>query len=92
MIISADLVLDLFLTLVKRLRIKEAEYFAHLDEMLELDFDFLEQRDPVTHVFLFDLCAIDQLIDSLVDSLDLRVCGTHRAQVLVEDTLHLVRL
>ena len=87
------------LVLFERLFVEELEYLAQLDKLLELHFDLLECNDhlvlghvfaavvAVTHLLLLVLCALDQLIDALVDAFHFITGGTKAVQVLVEGSL-----
>ena len=72
-----DPISDVLLFLKEGLGVEKVEDFTHFDEMLEFDFDFLQESDLVSHVFLFDLCTVHKLINRVVDALDLRVCRSH---------------
>ena len=87
------------LVLFERLFVEELEYLAQLDKFLELHFDLLKSNDhlvlghvfaavvAVAHLLLLVLCALDQLINTLVDAFHLVTGGTKAVQVLVEGSL-----
>lgn len=88
------------LVLFERLFVEELEYLAQLDKLLELHFDLLKCNDhlvlghvvfaavvAVAHLLLLVLCALDQLIDALVDAFHFVTGSTKAVQVLVKGSL-----
>ena len=70
-----EFVFDLLFALEQRASVEEGEDLAHLDEMLELDLNFLEQGNLVGHVLLLDICFGNKIIDHAVYALYFFTCG-----------------
>ena len=57
-----ECVFDLFFALEKRTSVEEGEDLTHLDQMLELDLNLLEQSNLIGHVLLLDVCFGNKIV------------------------------
>ena len=76
--------LDSSFAVVQLLRQVEVEDLTAFGELVELDFDLLEQRNLIARILLLDLSSAHQLIDGSVDRFDLLTTGAKSLQVRVE--------